>query len=166
MKNINLTSDEMMENLRSVDELKVVDITGFKIIVSPHTEEVGLVFVANSTEYIVPINHLESITASYYINEFAKHAHVPDIYAAYTHLTRSLGFTLTHAILEAKYGDVTYGRLVWKDAEGKLFTQVATPGDIFIFARIFGIVPGVVTALLEDMDTIDEWAYHYDVDEW
>jgi len=166
MKDINLNSEEMMSKLRSVDELKVIGITGFKIIVSPQTDEVGLVFVANNNEYVIPLNHLESITASYYINGFAKQAHIPDIYATYMHLAKSLGFVLTHAILESKHGDVVYGRLVWKDTEGKLFTQIVTPGDVFVFANTHGITPGVVTALLEDMCTIDEWPYHYDVDEW
>lgn len=166
MKDINLTSDEMMSKLRSVDELKVIGITGFKIIVAPQSDETGLVFVANNTEYVIPLNHLESITASYYINGFAKNAHIPDIYAAYMHLVRSLGFTLIHAILESKHGDVIYGRLIWKDVEGKLFTQIVTPGDVFVFSHTLGITPGVVTALLEDMYTIDEWPYYYDVDEW
>lgn len=166
MKNINLTLDEMMAKLRSVDELKVVEITGFKIIISPQTEDAGLVFMANNTEYVIFINHLESVTASYHINGFAKNSHIPDVYTAYIHLIKSLGFSLTHAILESKHGDAIYGRLVWKDAEGKLFTQIVTPGDVFIFAHEMGIKPGIITTLLEDMSAIDEWPYHYDVDEW
>lgn len=166
MKNINMTPDKLMSNLRSVDELKVVNITGFKILVSQQSDEVGLIFIVDGNEYVAPLNHLESISASYHINGFANNAHIPDIYASYIHLVKSLGFTLTHAILESKHGDVTYGRLVWKDAEGKLFTQMATPGDVFIFAQKFNITPGIVVTLLEDMCTIDEWPYHYDVDEW
>jgi len=166
MKEVHMKSDEMLSKLRSVDELKVISITGFKIIVSPQSEEIGLVFVVNNTEYVIPINQLESVSASYHINGFAKDAHIPDIYASYFHLAKSIGMTLTHAILEAKHGDVTYGRLVWKDSEGKLFSQIVTPGDVFLFAHCLGITPGVVTALLEDMCTLDDWPYHYDVDEW
>jgi len=166
MKTIRLSSDEMLAKLRPVDDLKVVDINEYRIIISPDTMEACLVFKVYENEYILPIHNLESVVASYHIHGFAKNAHIPDVYSNYMHLMRETGFTLNKAILEAKHGDVVYGRLVWKDAEGKLVSQVVTPGDVFIFAQDLNIKPGIVSTLIEEMPTIDEWPYHYDIEDY
>jgi hypothetical protein len=166
MKDIHFKSEELLSQLRSIEELKVVTVDEFKIIFSPETGETGLILTANDTDYVLPINNLESVVTSYYINGFAKHAHVPDIYAAYMHLTKSFGFELKHAIVESKCGDISYGRLIWKDGESKLFTQVVTPGDVFVFAHMFGIKPGIVESLLEDMSTPEDWSSSYDIEDW
>ena len=166
MKTIKLSSEDILAKLRPVEDLKVVDITEYKILVSPDSMESCLVFKVHENEYILHINNLESVTISYHIHGFAKNSHIPDVYSNYIHIMRETGFTLHKAIIESKHGDVVYGRLVWKDTEGKLASQVVTPGDIFIFAQDLGVKVGIVSALIEDMPLIDEWPYHYNIEDY
>lgn len=166
MKDKSYKAEDLTNNLRSIEELKVIPIGNYKIVLSNESDDAGLVFEVDGTDYILPINKLESITASFHLNAFSEKAHIHDIYASYVNFTKVMHLQMSQVIIESKHGDMVYARIIWKDNESKLFTQVTTACDAFILSHLSKAKIGIVTALLEELEAFTDWPYSYDVDDW
>ncbi|MBS1722305.1 MAG: hypothetical protein JSS66_04775 [Armatimonadetes bacterium] len=167
MKERKYNKGELEAELRDINDLKVVTIERFYAVCAREVDETILVLVIEGEGYVVPITSVEGTQISFHCNGFGRRAHIPDVYAAYMHLAQKVcRMTLAQTVIESKHGDVYYARAIWKDNEGKSFTQVLSVVDACILSSLSDVRLGIVNSLFEGLHPVDDWPYQYDIEEW
>lgn len=149
-KTINSTNF-VKKNHDEMDEFELLPIKIEKILVQS-SEGALVVFTSGGKQVGYPLNAIEGTMLVFVQSQCTKLAHIPTIYHLFLSTYRDLGWTLETTTLEAKLGDVFYGRIKWKNAKGKNIYSQCSGGDAIVLAQMTEAKINVVKKVLDDMD--------------
>jgi len=141
-----------MNNNTELFELIECELTQ---IVFENNSDYIVAIAANDEEYGITLNSYDGTVLTFVDTGCAEHAHINTIHQLYMKFKKECGFDLERVIIEAKYGDVFYCRLHWKNRDNNIY-NICGIGDALILHRL-NLSPMFITknvlAQLEKFDS-------------
>jgi bifunctional DNase/RNase len=141
-----------MNNNTELFELIECELT--QIVFENNTDYIVAIH-AKEEEWGIPLNSYDGTILTFVDTGCAEFAHINTIHQLYMKLKKECKFELERVIIEAKYGDVFYCRLHWKNKDNNIYNTCGI-GDALILHRL-NLSPMFITknvlAQLEKFDS-------------
>jgi hypothetical protein len=95
----------------------------------------------------------------------ADHAHINTVHQLLIKFKQSCGFKLSRSIIEAKYGDVIYCRLHWKNEKGDIY-NVCSIGDALILHSLTGCDLFISKNVFDQFEPFDSQGYFHSFEDF
>jgi bifunctional DNase/RNase len=143
---------------KSADELTEFDlipITLEKMLVTLNNDSL-ILLSTNNKKILLPINNMEATMLTFIYSDCADESHINTIYHLHISTLEHLGIKIDSAVIEAKDGDIWYGRLCMINKKGKKFYCQCSAGDAVIFATFTKTPLTIVRKVLDSVDAFGE----------
>lgn len=153
--NKKIKKKQIIEN--SPEELSKFDIlpmTLEKLVVNMNDEAL-IVIKADNKEIAIPLNDIESTILVFIQSNCLDQIHTNTIYQLYLSTLSELGIKIISGTIEAKNGDVFYGRLCLEDAKQRRYFCQCTAGDCIILAILTNAQKQILRGVLDQTEEFE-----------
>jgi len=114
--------------------------------------------VADDKEVGILLNVYDGTILTFVDTGCADNAHINTIHQLHLKFKEACGFELSRAMIEAKYGDVFYCRLHWKNENQDIY-NVCSIGDTLILHSLSGCDLFITKNVLEQLEPFDSQGF-------
>jgi bifunctional DNase/RNase len=148
-------TDIISKSANELTEFDLIPISLQKMLVTMNNDSLALL-ATDSKKILLPMNHIESTMLTFIYSGCANNTHINTIYHLHVATLEYLGIKIDSATIEAKDGDIWYGRLCMINKKGKKFYCQCSAGDAVIFATFTKTPLNIIRKVLDSADSFDE----------
>lgn len=153
-KKIIVSSDVIRKNYKELTEFDLLPLTLNKLLETGQ----GILLAVLSTEgkqIALSLNSIESTMLIFVYLGCNKDKHINSIYDLYLQTLESLKTKIESLIIEAKQGDIYYGKICLKDNKNRELLCQCTAGDAIVLSSITSKPLFIVRNVLDDSEPFD-----------
>ena len=142
-------------NNNSLDDYDLLPITIDKLLLTTNDDPFVLLN-SNNKKILFDLNNMESSMLTFIESGCEAYTHIRTIYHLYVSTLEYLGTTIKSAIIEAKDGDIWYGRLCLTEKNNKQIYCQCTVGDAIVLSALCKCELLIVKKVLDEADAFEE----------
>lgn len=147
--------DIVSKSANELTEFDLIPVSLLKMLVTINNDSLALLS-ADNKKILLPMNHIESTMLTFIYSGCAKNAHINTIYHLHIATLEYLGIKIDSATIEAKDGDIWYGRLCMISKKDKKFYCQCSAGDAVVFATLTTTPLNIIRKVLDEAEAFDE----------
>jgi hypothetical protein len=153
------------QNLRSLDDLKLVSIALEHILISPDNRAYALI-EGDDKDIAVPLNPYEGSMLSFVFKGLYKNSHIQTIHQMYSKHLKDQAIQIESIYIESKVGDILYASIHFVDKKHRRYYVICSLVDALIMSILNKIALNAVKDTWDKIDSFDDWNYEEYIVDW
>jgi len=149
--------NEMLRNLKSTDDLELLEINFYKVTVDQQEGQAVGLYTGIDKIIGIDFNSIEGTMLTFAVSGCFENSHIRTIYQLYLETMNLVKFKLEKVVIESKRGDMLYARLHWEDHKSRKVFKICSAGDATVLAIMSNSPIFVVKSVYQEMDDYTDY---------